>query len=193
MHSELSSSLEWFKRNLYVGSYPLPMEILNSEFDYIINVSDEYIRYCHDAAMQKGIKYFWFPMNEHAEIGLNSIYGALQILHEAEELDKKVLLHCHAGANRSPTVADAYYYMRGRKHFIRRIDADLERDLNIMFGRPADHKSELNMLLVNCARGYLPAIDKMEQLLIGFEAIFQKDICDRQGGLDRLKFEMLKN
>jgi hypothetical protein len=49
---------EWFNSKFKVGRFPLPSEITNSKYDYIINVSDEYISYCFDAAMKSGKKYF---------------------------------------------------------------------------------------------------------------------------------------
>ena len=72
---------EWFDNKVVIGRYPLPDEIKKSDYQYIINVSDEYISYCHNAAIESGKKYFWFPLNEcGSDMGLNSIYGALQIV-----------------------------------------------------------------------------------------------------------------
>ena len=34
---------DWFNKQLITGRYPLPSEIRESDFDVIINVSDEYI------------------------------------------------------------------------------------------------------------------------------------------------------
>lgn len=79
---------EWFESKLIVGRYPLPTEIQKSNYDVIINVSDEYIFSCHAAAQRVSILYYWFPMNECTSIGMESIYGAMQILRIAENQRK---------------------------------------------------------------------------------------------------------
>lgn len=162
---------EWFNSKLKVGRFPLPKEITDSKYDYIINVSDEYISYCFEAAMKSDKKYFWFPMNECiGDIGLNSIYGALQILYIAEKENANVLLHCHAGANRSPTVRDIYYFMRTGKHLI------LE--------------SKNNRFIDNVESGHLPAIRQMEAFLNCCKIQFEKEETMRGGGIDTCKHKM---
>lgn len=91
----------------------------NMRYDYLINVSDEMhnLRGLH--------RTFWFPLNECTnDIGINSIYGALCALFLAErEVENKpktkVLLHCHAGAFRSPLVKELYILMRNIESPIR--------------------------------------------------------------------------
>lgn len=144
---------KWFKENLRVTGFPTPEGITKSDFDYIINVSDEFKPDCHLAATKCGKKYFWFPMNECTDnIGVNSIYGALQILWLAEKENAKVNLHCHAGVNRSVTVADAYYFMRTEEHRL----SYSKHDYN--FSCPQ------NRLKGNCGNG-LPKLAKMETIL----------------------------
>lgn len=182
---------EWFLSKLIVNRYPLPGEILKGHYKYIINVSDEYISYCYDAAMEMGIKYFWFPMNEcTSEIGLNSIYVALQILYKAEQEQAMVLLHCHAGANRSPSVRDAYYYMRTKKHreMVMFDEEDEERTSEFLnIGKPINGKN--NRLLTNISAGHLPAIIKMEKFLDQCAIQFEKEETHRGGGLDACKLK----
>ncbi len=185
------SFTEWFNTKLVIGRFPLPAEINKSNFKYIINVSDEYISYCHDAAITAGIKYFWFPMSECTlpDMGLNSIYGALQILHQAEQENAKVLLHCHAGANRSPTVADAYYFLRTKKHREpRKISQDIIDGVNKMCGiTEPQEQSGLNFIQENIKQTLLPCSEKMEAFLAECEKIFEKEITYRGGGLDMCK------
>lgn len=166
---------EWFNSKLKVGRFPLSNEIINSKHDYFINVSDEYISYCFDAAMKSNKKYFWFPMNECiGDIGLNSIYGALQILYIAESENKSVYLHCHAGANRSPTVKAAYYFMRTGNHFV---------DDNYA-------SSKNNRLIDNVNNGHLPAIFQLESFLNCCKIQFEKEETMRGGGIDTCKLKM---
>lgn len=182
---------EWFISRLIVNRFPLPAEILKADYKYIINVSDEHISYCHDAAMEAGIKYFWFPMNEcTGDIGLNSLYAALQILWQAEQEKAKVLLHCHAGVNRSPTVRDAYYFLRTKKHrevivFDEEAEERLAEWLNI--GKSINGKN--NRLLENIEQGHLPSIRKLESFLVHCETQFKKEETHRGGGLDWCKLK----
>lgn len=159
---------EWFKTKLVVGRFPLPKEIEKSDYKHIINVSDEFIIYCYESAIRSNISYFWFPMNECKEdIGINSIYGALQILRLAEKKNEKVLLHCHAGVNRSPTVAAAYYFMRSKNHL----------------------PKENNRMLNNIEAGYLPSIHRMESFLQKASEAFEKEETMRGGYLDSCKLK----
>jgi len=177
---------DWFEQNLKVGRFPVPTEIERGNFKYIINVSDEYIPDCYTAAMNTGKKYFWFPINEmSSEIGLNSIYAALQIIHIAEQEQATVYLHCHAGVNRSVTVADAYFYMRTGKHRL----IKKENDIKISIAVEPQEEDELinNRLLNNINDGLLPAKRKMETFLKSCLPVFESDISYRGGQLDKIK------
>lgn len=179
---------EWFEQNLIVGRFPMPTEIFRAKYDYVINVSDEYIPDCFTAANQSDTKYFWFPMNESCnDIGLNSIYAALQIIYIAEQSQKTVYLHCHAGINRSVTVADAYFYMRTGKHRL----VKKENNVKVNFGVEPHEEEQLinNRLLNNINEGLLPAKRKMETFLKNCPEIFEKEVSMRGGGLDVIKFK----
>jgi hypothetical protein len=69
----------------------------------------------------------------------------MTILYKAEQSNKSVLLHCHAGKNRSQTVADCYYYMRSKIH--------------------RDRQFKNNRLIENCANGHLPSLRQIEKFL----------------------------
>lgn len=172
---------DWFKQNLEIGAFPY---LQNARFDVnkyhiIINVSDEWYRKIYDRLESPLIplSLFWFPMNEcKRDIGLNSIYGAMNILYSAEMNNQYVYLHCHAGVNRSQIVRAAYYYMRtgeqldeGRSGFI-------------------------NMLCASCLRGYLPPKSEMDQFLtkLGEELKNKKDGLFG-GKLDSLKLDTIEH
>jgi hypothetical protein len=153
---------QWFESSLVVGRMPDDYFDIN-KYDYIINVSDEYMPYRPNLV-------FWFPMNEcKKDIGLNSIYGALTILEKAYNKNRTVYLHCHAGINRSQTVKCAFHYMMTETHF--------EQEYGIY----------KNVMFRNCAYGYLPDIKEMEAFLKMF-----KDANGNHCSLDRLKLKTIK-
>lgn len=142
---------DWIKNKLKVTRYPSEKDIIETQVGYLINVSCEHSSINQKFCMDNGIKYFWFPMDEVSNnIGLNSLFGALQILWIAEQENEKVILHCHGGVNRSPTVMESYYFLRTKKY--------LEKDNS--------------RLLDNIERGHLPAKRKMESFLKNAEEYF---------------------
>lgn len=179
---------EWFDNNLIVGRMPNVdqyTQLQKAGIKTIINVSDEWNIQMSLCAEAEGIRYFYFPMNEFSnnyDIGLNSIYGALQVLFNCEKSNSKVYLHCAAGANRSPTVQKAYYYMRTKFHY-KDTPVVIDPDIAKMFGTTdVNHLSEFsnNRLIENIRMGYLPAKHKMETFLkqcdIAFEKFFKHQI-----------------
>lgn len=81
--------------------------------DVVVDVSDEGSLFLHSFYQALGVTYFWFPMSERwSDIGINSLFGALTILHDCDRKNKHVLLHCVQGQNRSVTVFEAYQFMQ---------------------------------------------------------------------------------
>lgn len=186
---------EWFDKKLKVSRYPMPDEIKKSSAKYVINVSCEYISSCQKVCMDNDIKYFWFPMDEvSGDIGLNSIFGALQILWIAEKENANVILHCHAGANRSPTVMESYYFMRTKKHFIREISAESKERFEKMFPDSKNSERQNNRLLNNIEAGHLPSKNKMETFLKKTEEWFLKQDWENdfktESGLNSVKCDV---
>lgn len=137
------SFYNWFKNQLIVSYFP-KVQMLET-FDVIINVSDEYSQSVSKYCIENKKQYFWFPMSEcNSNMGLHSIYGALNILKICEEQNLKVLLHCHAGANRSPSVKESYYIMKTGELF-------------------SEEKTQL--VLRNIQFGYLPSFYEYKQFL----------------------------
>jgi len=168
---------EWFERKLEVGSFPfLVNEHFNAfDYDYVINVSDEFHIEHHLPLSVSGCKTFWFPMNEtKKDVGLNSLYGALCILWLAEKENKHVYLHCHSGVNRSKCIQAAYFYMR--------TGMQLEVSTN----------GYINRLCAFCGRGYLPPKTEMEKFLV--ELGKQLDENKMYGSmLDNIKVNTINN
>ena len=167
---------EWYEKNLTVGAFPIKVNtnILPFMYDVIINVSDEFYPDVENKLHLHGCKTYWFPMNEcKRDVGLNSIYGAMVILHEAEMQNKTVYLYCHAGPNRSPTVKAAYHYMRTGEHI------------------KEERGGYLNRLLANCGRGYLPPKAEMESFLSAVQKRITKGMDG--GTLDMCKIGIINN
>jgi hypothetical protein len=117
-------------------------------------------------------------------MGINSIYGALQILFLAEQKNEKVYLHCHAGSNRSPTVADAYYYLRTGKHLVREKPKPFAELMEWLSLKLEEHN---NRLLSNVAQGHLPSITQTESFLKNCQIVFKKEEATKGGQLDTCK------
>lgn len=140
---------EWFDSKLIVGEFPI---LVNKDFvpdyKYVINMSDEFYPLIENSILYSNCKTFWFPMNEkRRDIGLNSIYGAMVVLWQAEKENASVYLHCHSGRNRSQLTKACYHYMRT--------------------GEQIQNGNEkwINRLHLASARGYLPPMAEMEEFL----------------------------
>jgi len=181
----MSKFKEWFETKLIVGAFPHEdnRQFRAADYDYVINVSDEYYP-THQSWLSSNVEnLFWFPMNEaKKDIGLNSIYGAMVILFQAEKTNSKVYLHCHAGVNRSQTVRAAYYYMRTGSHI-----KEEAKGVIIL---------KSNQLFWNCSKGYLPSLAEMEKFLNGIGIKLNSDLQKRKlmgGMLDDIKINSINN
>lgn len=193
---------KWFIDKLQVKRFPLPGEISKMlPGGHIINVSDEYIHYNANAALAQGIYHHWFPLNEcTGHMGLNSLFAAMCVLHEAESKDLPVVLHCHAGANRSPTVAAAYYYLRTGHHLEQCYKPGTRlivlKELNgttLQFDERLSTENEPipNMLLSNCQQSLLPPLPQMEKFLNLLGTYLEvHEPTHRAGVLTQLKYDL---
>ena len=86
-------------------------ELASQFYCAVINVSDSQ---CATFDYQRaGVPSFWFPINEIGQWGHAPFYGALKVVNEYFNNLKPVLIHCHAGANRSPSIAYAIMLAKG--------------------------------------------------------------------------------
>lgn len=94
------------------GEWVINPEELTKLYCASINVSDSP---CGTFDLQKmGFPAFWFPINEIGKWEHSPFFGALNVVKEYYKGDKPVHIHCHAGANRSPSVAFAILRALGR-------------------------------------------------------------------------------
>jgi hypothetical protein len=166
---------DWFENNLTVGAFPYRQnpKFEASEYDIVINVSDEWYIDTEMQLRESFINTYWFPMNEaKKDIGLNSIYGAMVILQFAEQRNLRVYLHCHAGVNRSEIARAAYYFMRTNKQI------------------ETQSGTYINKLIAACSCGYLPPKAEMESFL-GKVASLTKRMSG--GILDMSKIDTINN
>lgn len=146
----MENKLEKFiKNNIIVARFPVTSEIkdgIYSDFQVIINVSDDFWLGNSEEVMKLGKLNYYFPMGEQStSMGLSSLFGALQVLYEIYKWNPewKVLIHCSAGLNRSPTIKSAFHYMMTEQH----------------------EDVDSNKLIYNCLRNHLPDLNKTELFL----------------------------
>ena len=131
-------------------------------FDVIINVSDEFYMKQSEILLECGIINYWFPLSQKSEdMGMVSIFGALQVLYKCYNADKRVLLHCRKGSNRSQVVKAAFYYLITEVHL-----------------------SSRNMLLYNCQTKHLPEKEYVEKWLVRCKKAFVKQDLFKGNMLD---------
>lgn len=102
----------------------------------VVNVSDSQ---CATFDYQPHLPSFWFPINEIGQWGHGPFLGTLRVVNQYFKGDKPVLIHCHAGANRSPSIAFAVMVAKG--YTIEEIEAQLNYEsLHKIFHRNMERK-----------------------------------------------------
>lgn len=172
---------DWFSSKVLISRFPTVEDFRAARFDnyrYRINVSDIYHPEIDLMFNKIGTANFWFPLDEAFGMALESLYGALRVMCEAENQDQSLLLHCHAGNNRSVMIADCYYFLRTQDH--RKLD---QPGLTYAKNNP-------NRLLLNIDDGQLPGVYKMEEFIQGCTESFDSAFLEDDRPLDFIKHEM---
>ena len=85
-------------------------DVVSSFYSAVINVSDSP---CATFDYQLKIPSFWFPIHEIEHWGYSPFFGTLRAVNQYYKGDKPILIHCHAGANRSPSIAYSILKTKG--------------------------------------------------------------------------------
>jgi len=177
----METDSNWFAKKVMISKFPTAGDIQAGKYDnykYRINVSDIFRPDIDTAFKHQGVESFWFPLGEAFGMSLESLYGAMRIMWEVEKHDQFLLLHCHAGRNRSVMVADCYYFLRTQEHR-KRNQADLPYA-----------KNNLNRLLLNIDDAQLPGVYKMEEFLECCRETFNESFTEGDRPLDWIKHNM---
>jgi len=177
----MNFSQEWFYTKMKVAKFPTMKEVHAGNYDdftFRINVSDIFQPEIDNAFTSKGVKNYWFPLGESFGMPLESLYGAMRIMKEAEQQNQSLLLHCHAGKNRSVLVADCYHFLSALQH--RKQDQQ---------GLPYARNNP-NRLMLNIDDGQLPGIYKMEEFLESCRETFADSFAEPDRPMDWIKHEL---
>jgi len=102
----------------------------------VVNVADSP---CATFDYQLKVPSFWFPINEIGHWGHSSFFGLMKIVNQYFRGDKPILIHCHAGANRSPS--HAYAILLAKGFTPKEAEESLNYpDLSLVFKRNVDRK-----------------------------------------------------
>ncbi len=173
---------EWFSNKVKISKFPVIDDIQAGRYDscrYRINVSDIFRPEVDTAFKHRGMDSFWFPLGEAFGMALESLYGAVRVIWESEKYDQSLLLHCHAGRNRSVMVADSYYFLRTQEH--RQPDQP---------GLKYAEKSP-NRLLLNIDDGqFQTGVYKMEEFIESCRESFDDSFHEGDRPIDWIKHQM---
>jgi len=167
----------WFNEYVMVISHPAIYDHDDKlhDVDIVINVSDYFDMKFNMMLLSRCIQSFWFPVGEAFGFPLENIYAAMLIMWHAEKKQKKLLLHCMSGKNRSIAVADCYYYLRVGRH-------RPDNSKNIIYGR-----SKPNQLLENIRDNQLPGVYRMEVFLDKCREVFERPEVAEMAYVDWVK------
>lgn len=123
--------------------------IITDDLGLVLNLSE---RKDEDAARflaDRNVAYIWFPLKEEvADMGYRTILEAVREMLEYAENDKRIIVHCDFGNNRSRTVVEAFHFAVTRFHL------------------DDEYKGCQNHLIYNSMSGYLPPITQIEKDLL---------------------------
>lgn len=119
-------------------------DVVSTFYSAVVNVSDSP---CATFDYQLKVPSFWFPINEIGEWGYSPFFGTLKVVNEYWKEGKPILIHCHAGANRSPSIAMAIMIAKG--YTTEEVEQSLQYpELGRVYKRNRDRKHIPNNIVV---------------------------------------------
>ena len=97
---------------------------------------------------EHGIEWIHLPVSE--DLGsdwTNALETALPKMIEAYKAEKKQVVHCDFGNNRSRTFIEAFYYLLKGEQF------------------QDEYKGEVNHLIYNCKIGHIPPLEETQRII----------------------------
>ena len=114
----------------------------------VINVSQKEKKDITDAIIGKEIEYHHFPLAEEVDnIGWENLLKAVRTIARYDAQEKRIIVHCDGGQNRSRTVVEAFHFAKTGRHIT------------------DEYKGFTNHLIYNSLSGYLPCIEEIESAL----------------------------
>ncbi len=164
------------------GVLKVSADFVKENYCAVINVSDSP---CATFDYQKqGIPSYWIPIHEIEPWGYTPFLATLRIVNEYYD-NRPILLHCHAGANRSPSIAFAILKTKGytddeaaqslayadvSKVFQRNIEMKLipKNILEFLAAAEKHQDRSMNGLMAVLHEGYLERADKIYDTIKDF-------------------------
>ena len=157
-------------------------DVAASFYSAVINVSDSP---CATFDYQMKLPSFWFPIHEIEPWGYTPFLAVLRVVNEYYKGDKPILIHCHAGANRSPSIAYSILKTKGytdeeaaqsldyadiSKVFQRNIEMKLipKNILEFLAAAEKHQDRSMNGLMAVLHEGYLERADKIYDTIKDF-------------------------
>jgi len=165
-------------------------DVASHQYSAVINVSDSP---CASFDYQLNLPSFWFPINEVGRWDYSPFFGALKVVNEYYKGEKPILIHCHAGANRSPSIAYAILLAKG--YTIEEAEESLNyKNMSLVFKRNIERKhipdNIINFLKATDKNPALSLYGVLRQLDIEYETWSQNEFNEQNNcvvsvGLDK--------
>lgn len=131
----------------FIGIITVKNPYIFQDGTHVINVSLDWREEVRDYVEQHGGTYDWIPLHEEPHMEVDNLLKAVELLAKFDKPDHRTIVHCVGGNNRSRTVVEAYHFAKLGTHY------------------EDEYKGFPNHLIYNCASGYLPPLQEMEDIL----------------------------
>lgn len=123
--------------------------IITDDLGLVLNLTERKDEDTARFLAERDVAYIWFPLKEEAaDMGYRAILEAVREMIYYAEQDKRIIVHCNFGNNRSRTVVEAFHFAIMRNHL------------------DDEYKGCQNHLIYNSKSGHLPPMSQIEEDLI---------------------------